>query len=40
MKAEELDQKFDAGEDILEHFDLATLKRSGLEAQQVQLWES
>lgn len=35
MKAEELDQKFDAGEDVLEYFDLSTLRRPGLEAKRV-----
>ncbi|MDJ0601601.1 MAG: hypothetical protein QNJ37_22490 [Crocosphaera sp.] len=28
MKAEELDKKFDNNEDVLEFFDLSTLKRS------------
>ncbi len=35
MKAEELDEKFDNNENILEFFDLSTLKRPGLENQQV-----
>ncbi|MDJ0658766.1 MAG: hypothetical protein QNJ42_04675 [Crocosphaera sp.] len=35
MKAEELDEKFDNNEDVLEVFDLSTLKRPGLENQQV-----
>lgn len=35
MKAEELDQKFDAGEDVLEFFDLSTLRRPGLETKRV-----
>ncbi len=35
MKAEELDQKFDDGEDVLEHFDLSSLKRPGLEIKRV-----
>jgi hypothetical protein len=35
MKAEELDRKFDDGEEVLEHFDLTTLKRPGLEAKRV-----
>jgi hypothetical protein len=35
MKAEELDQKFDDGEEILDCFDLSTVKRPGLELQQV-----
>jgi hypothetical protein len=37
MKAEELDKKFDEGEDILEYFDLSTLKRPGLENKSVNL---
>jgi hypothetical protein len=35
MKAEELDKKFDINEDILEHFDLKTIKRAGLEHKRV-----
>jgi hypothetical protein len=35
MKAEALDQKFDDGEDVLEHFDLSSLKRPGLEIKRV-----
>jgi hypothetical protein len=35
MKAEELDQKFDDGEEVLDYFDLSTLKRPGLEPQQI-----
>lgn len=35
MKAEELDILFDEGEDILEHFDLSSLKRPGLETKRV-----
>ncbi|NJR40366.1 MAG: CopG family transcriptional regulator [Leptolyngbyaceae cyanobacterium CSU_1_4] len=35
MKAEELDKKFDEGEDILNYFDLSPLKRPGLEAHQI-----
>jgi hypothetical protein len=35
MKAEALDQKFDDGEDVLEHFDLTSLKRPGLEIKRV-----
>lgn len=35
MKAEDLDQKFDEGEDVLNHFDLSTLKRPGLEIKRV-----
>ena len=37
MKADELDRKFDAGEDVLEYFDLATLKRPGLKPQTVEI---
>ncbi len=32
MKAEELDKKFDDGEDVLDLFDLTTLKRPDIEA--------
>lgn len=35
MNAEALDQKFDNGEDVLEHFDLTSLNRPGLETQRV-----
>ena len=35
MKAEDLDQQFDNGEDILDYFDLETLKRPGLETKRV-----
>ncbi|WP_254923777.1 type II toxin-antitoxin system BrnA family antitoxin [Pseudanabaena sp. SR411] len=35
MKAEELDKKFDDGEDVLDLFDLTTLKRPDLETQSV-----
>jgi hypothetical protein len=35
MKAEELDKKFDAGEDVLEHFDLSTVKRTNREIKRV-----
>lgn len=35
MNPEELDQKFDRGEDVLEHFDLSSLKRPGLETQHL-----
>lgn len=35
MKAEELDRKFDDGEDVLDYFDLSTSKRPGLEPQQI-----
>jgi hypothetical protein len=37
MKAEELDERFDRGEDVLEFFDLSTLKRPGLETKKVTL---
>jgi len=37
MKAEELDKRFDEGEDILDYFDLSTLKRPGLEKKSVDL---
>ena len=35
MKAEELDKKFDDGEDVLDLFDLTSLKRPTLEIQSV-----
>ena len=35
MKASELDQRFDDGEDVLEYFDLDTLNRPGLETKRV-----
>ncbi len=35
MKAEELDRKFDDGEDVLEYFDLSTVSRPGLETKRV-----
>lgn len=35
MKASELDQRFDDGEDVLEYFDKDTLKRPGLETKRV-----
>lgn len=37
MKAEDLDQKFDEGEEVLEYFDLSTMKRPGLEMQRVEV---
>lgn len=33
MNPEELEQKFDEGEDVLEYFDLSSLRRPGLEIQ-------
>lgn len=35
MKAEELDKKFDDGEDVLEYFDLSSARRPGLEQKRV-----
>ena len=35
MSTEELDKKFDAGENVMDFFDLSTLKRPGLEVKQV-----
>jgi len=35
MNAEELDQKFDDGKDVLDYFDLSTARSPGLELQQV-----
>jgi hypothetical protein len=37
MKAEELERRFDDGEDVLEFFDLANLKRPGLEKKPVKI---
>lgn len=37
MNAKELDQKFDDGDDVLEYFDLTTLKRPGLETQRIEI---
>jgi len=37
MNAEELQQKFDAGEDVLAYFDLSTLQRPGLEPEPVEI---
>ena len=37
MKAKELDQKFDGGKDVLDLFDLTTLKRPALETQSVSI---
>ncbi|MFP4135219.1 MAG: type II toxin-antitoxin system BrnA family antitoxin [Halothece sp.] len=35
MKAEDLDERFDDGEEVLEYFDLETAKRPGLEMKRV-----
>jgi hypothetical protein len=35
MKATELDEKFDNGEDVLEYFDLTTMRRPNLEPRRV-----
>jgi hypothetical protein len=37
MKAEELDRKFDDGEEVLEYFDLSLMKRPGLEISPVEV---
>jgi len=37
MKAEELDRRFDDGEDVLEFFDVANLKRPGLAKNSVKI---
>jgi hypothetical protein len=37
MNAEDLDRKFDDGEDVLEYFDLSTLRRPGLEPQAIEI---
>ena len=35
MKAKDFDQKFDAGESILEHVDLTHVKRAGMDVKRV-----
>jgi hypothetical protein len=35
MKATELDEKFDNGEDVSEYFDLSTMRRPNLEPRRV-----
>jgi hypothetical protein len=35
MKATELDEKFDNGEDVMEYFDLTTARRPNLEPRRV-----
>ncbi|MEJ5293577.1 MAG: hypothetical protein WHS82_08290 [Candidatus Methanosuratincola sp.] len=35
MKAEELDRRFDEGEDILDHLDLSKIRRPGQELRRV-----
>ncbi len=37
MKAEELDEKFDNNEDVLEYFDLSSFRRPGLETQPINI---
>jgi hypothetical protein len=37
MDAENLDRKFDEGEDILEYFDISTLRHPGLEPQPIEI---
>ena len=37
ITAEELDEKFDNGEDVLQYFDLSTAKRPELEPQTVSM---
>jgi hypothetical protein len=37
LTAEELDEKFDSGEDITEHLDLSTVTRPGLEPKRVSI---
>jgi Ribbon-helix-helix protein, copG family len=37
MDVEELDRKFDEGEDILEYFDISTLRHPGLEPQSIEI---
>ncbi len=35
IKAEEFDRKFDAGEDISEHLDLSSIRKSSLEQRRI-----
>jgi len=35
MKARELDERFDAGEDIMEYLDLSSVRRPGLDRKRV-----
>jgi hypothetical protein len=35
MKTEDLDRKFDDGEEVLQYFDTSTIKRPGLETNHV-----
>jgi len=35
MKATELDEKFDNGEEVMEYFDLSTMRRPNLEPRRV-----
>ncbi|MBV5259560.1 CopG family transcriptional regulator [Synechococcus moorigangaii CMS01] len=37
MSAEELEQRFDNGEEILQYFDLETAQRPGLETEKVSI---
>ncbi|MEA5450045.1 CopG family transcriptional regulator [Leptolyngbya sp. CCNP1308] len=37
MNAEDLDHKFDDWEDVLEYFDLSTLRQPGLEPQAIEI---
>lgn len=37
MKAEEIDRKFDNDEEVLQYFDLSTLKRPGLERSLIEI---
>ncbi len=37
MKAEELDEKFDNNEDVLEYFDLSSARRTGLETKPINI---
>ncbi len=37
MKAEDIDQQFDSGEDVLEYFDTDNLLRPNLEAKRVNI---
>jgi hypothetical protein len=37
LTAEELDEKFDAGENMIEHLDLSTLDRPGVEPKRINI---
>ncbi len=37
MKAEELDKRFNDGEDIIEYLDLSTIRKPGLEQKEINI---